>query len=831
MNEAAKTKIARTFHLFLHDPRSRARRALLELGKRVVVAVLLLGMLMLSPGAPQFVMAQVQPDPYEEALAKLDRFMELLQELRDQIDRTQFDVDALSFELAFEEPETIAEWVRENIAFEQYPGLLRGPQGTLMSRAGNALDQAVLLAKLLNDAGYEASVVRGNLSATDAENLLLQMTVERKNRPPTFVDEGNNLLLEELKSLSKPLDPNLKAVIDEALEPGGEGDQNTREGSINTLDFIEKEVNLILQTVDISGTSLEPDTMTEQIIAEAQDYHWVQFRTDQTEGWKDAHSAFLEASQAPSVQVLERYEESIPQALLHKFSFRVVLERFIGDQVDEVELIPTWERPVANLIGQTFTFSNLPDGLQEPNDYLTIEEKLHESRFFIPVVSEGLEASKLFFDLDGNAVPAEAAASPYAAIFQELNQKAQSAVTALSNLDAESSKEVKEAQGLISQYVEYKTTTPDGLVNTYRKPLVVVRSTGEDPSLIPPLLTDEEIRWQLMTTHAFMVAVSEHPQGYIIDETVAQLLEMRPYFQAAFVMSAEPSEANFTNLMEEANTFSSKSLTHLELYDAFELSTVEQSGYVYRSGPTLVIQEIVPDESLNLMQSLDVLQNPQRALELQDEKLVYALDKVARVGVWESFVESLSSSGDIIIPSAFDIIVNETSTADLVSVSSEEQLANTNLPLEALAPIRQDLERGFHVLIPASTLSNTETVEQIGWWRFDPITGNTLARRGDGRGASAIEKATYLMLLNLAGGGILIALSIVKIKKCWGKDASYGCYICGTFGAIFGGIAIATGVVGSTVILTKIVITVGETFALTLLIADLASQLGCELLL
>src|SRR5690606_17578114 len=90
-------------------------------------------------------------------------------------DPTEYDVDSLALDLAFEEPETIAAWVGENVDFELYAGLLRGPQGTLVAGAGNALDQAVLLARLLNDVGYEARVALGELPAEQATELVMSM--------------------------------------------------------------------------------------------------------------------------------------------------------------------------------------------------------------------------------------------------------------------------------------------------------------------------------------------------------------------------------------------------------------------------------------------------------------------------------------------------------------------------------------------------------------------------------------------------------------------------------------------------------------------------------
>ena len=91
--------------------------------------------------------------------------------MRKLLDHTQFDIAELGYTLDGD-AEKIINFVQTEIGFEQYPGLLRGAQGTLLSRAGNALDQSVLLERLLLDAGYEAKINHGTLEGADAQRLL-----------------------------------------------------------------------------------------------------------------------------------------------------------------------------------------------------------------------------------------------------------------------------------------------------------------------------------------------------------------------------------------------------------------------------------------------------------------------------------------------------------------------------------------------------------------------------------------------------------------------------------------------------------------------------------
>ncbi|MGE5599442.1 MAG: Ig-like domain-containing protein, partial [Bacteroidota bacterium] len=61
------------------------------------------------------------------------------------------------------DPLKIYSYVRNELDYEPYAGLTKGPERTLLERAGNDLDLAALLASLLRAAGYQARFVRGRI--------------------------------------------------------------------------------------------------------------------------------------------------------------------------------------------------------------------------------------------------------------------------------------------------------------------------------------------------------------------------------------------------------------------------------------------------------------------------------------------------------------------------------------------------------------------------------------------------------------------------------------------------------------------------------------------
>ena len=73
-------------------------------------------------------------------------------------------------------------FVRDDIRYQTYAGVLRGARGTLASRAGNAWDKSELLASLLRRHGRDVRFARAHLTADRAASLVARMF--EPQRPP-----------------------------------------------------------------------------------------------------------------------------------------------------------------------------------------------------------------------------------------------------------------------------------------------------------------------------------------------------------------------------------------------------------------------------------------------------------------------------------------------------------------------------------------------------------------------------------------------------------------------------------------------------------------------
>jgi len=69
--------------------------------------------------------------------------------------------------------EALFKAVAEDVHYEPYAGILRGADGTALARAGNDVDQALLLASLLKNKGYRVRFVSGELTEANRKALLM----------------------------------------------------------------------------------------------------------------------------------------------------------------------------------------------------------------------------------------------------------------------------------------------------------------------------------------------------------------------------------------------------------------------------------------------------------------------------------------------------------------------------------------------------------------------------------------------------------------------------------------------------------------------------------
>ncbi|MFZ0790552.1 MAG: transglutaminase domain-containing protein, partial [Chromatiaceae bacterium] len=280
---------------------------------------------------------------------------EWLAERRRLLDRAQFDLQALHERLDYE-PSAIIEFVTRQIAYEDYPGVLRGALGTLTSRSGNDLDQALLLATLLKDAGLDARIVAGTLPASqlDSKRLLL---IERPARPGPFL-QGPALAASDRKG--SELIQALPRDGFRRFQSAHRADAAKGPDPEQTITAMTARLGRVLKAAGPLAPPWRPGTGM-------RDYHWVEYREGGSGPWQAVHPIFNDgAGPGTTPETVTYFGDSIPEALQQRIRVQAFIERSWGERLETVAVMPAWERPAASLASATLVYSNIPNGFLDP---------------------------------------------------------------------------------------------------------------------------------------------------------------------------------------------------------------------------------------------------------------------------------------------------------------------------------------------------------------------------------------------------------------------------------------------------------------------------------
>lgn len=673
----------------------------------------------------------------ESTKSKFDKIFQSAREVRTNLDQTRFSVEAV-LDATDYEPEEIIRFVREEIAFEQYPGTLRGPKGTVISRAGNSLDQALLLAKLLRDAGYDARIARTQLDIAQATRLLNETFQTRKLEKTEDLGEVVTAAFKSAGILDLVDDP-MQALLAEQPDTNS---PETFTGFNEVLQTTGKLESLLTKSGALKDSGIS------SVIEEARDYFWVQYREMSAEDWADLHVAFRSD---PKIEVapIEHYNDTIPEELQHRFRIQVFNEVSKGGRLSVIPITSPWERPTANLNGVPLVFSNVPDNIAHaPRLSFSPIDAISQSNFFIPVFQGRPAPGGQYFDTRGNKVDAMAASNAAAGLFQALGELVAQSSEALSS---------GSAPVLTAQWIEITLISPGGSERSYKRTTLdrigpAARSEGR----IPPNLGTHEINefLPLLQTHSIMLATGAIQPSFAIDQGFQQLLETEPLIRV-LVRHIAGESVEFKNLSKQLENVPTAWAGHLPLFTRLDLaSQIDSEVQTYRHAPTLIIHRKGLTPEGTSIQGIDIVQNPRRALTEQNGTLAFDARSIIKSGVWDTAMEDAFLSGEGKRTNTAIALAK----ANLQVISNATELEALALSEDTKASMLIDLEAG-NILVAADQLKTGDP----GWWKIDVESGIALGQIQDGRGSVTTE---FLVVVSL---GISIGFLVVGLIGCY-KD-------------------------------------------------------------
>ncbi|GMR14727.1 MAG: hypothetical protein BMS9Abin30_0333 [Gammaproteobacteria bacterium] len=682
---------------------------------------------------------------YKQALERLDRFMGLIEKLRSHIDRSQFDLDALLEKLDYD-ADKIIKFVKEEIYFEQYPGLLRGAEGTLKSRAGNSLDQSVLLATLFKNAGFGARVVQGTLSLSQAEALLATMTKERTEQSPYTDENAFNSVLRKIWKISGQTESEFEAFI--ARSSGSNSPLQAK-----YHDIVQKETEFILQQLTANDIALGSPLALNDLVEEARDYFWVEYRLGPSSGWLNAHPAIGGANlNTETIPAEKIFAERIPAELQHRFRFDVILEQDLNGNVRSQQLLKPWERPTANLVEKRLTFTSIPLSFFEQISKGKIDVPEGRNEIFVPVFLG--DYADTAFDLLGNVVPLDAALSNYAALFATSTEKLSNAAISLSSIGKKQKDGNEPAIGLSSLKIRFVFVEPGGKETEYWRTVFSRQAQGGQTGATQALQTYRA----LTQNYTFMIATGSSSPAALLDTMLRAVEEKQGIIEViiAQVFSAK-SDVNAASKKKIVDT----SWIGLPvLYGIFDSYREGLTNGTYRHQPSLLAYRVSLPLQSPPSEHMDVVQNKRRLLAMSGSGSPQAVKSLIGMGVWESVTEGLLLGKDGALvqntQSMFEEYRESGMGFQVIQPDNIRLIADLDIGEVEKTNLTRELQRGFTVILPGPRdLADAST---LFWWRVNTRTGETL---GIGRSGEGTAIAEYLGGLTLVAAYTIVVATTI----------------------------------------------------------------------
>jgi hypothetical protein len=646
---------------------------------------------------------------FEDAVDDMSRRLETLQQ---RVDQTRFNAEDWLDTLDYDAEEVLRA-VSSEIVFQPYEGVMRGVNGTLQSRAGNSADQALLLAFLLNSAGYDARIVRARLSEADAMRLL--GTLDSPSR-----EESLDYLAKAAREEGVPMDSDVRTV-----DPA----------DTKVARQVAGASERILGLLKAEGLDLEAADVTDELLAQTRSYFWVQHRDGPGDDWQDAHPAFAGAA-PPQIAPEEFYANQIPDAYLHTLTVSAWLTQKLGNKIEDARIMGDVTQPVANLHGKAIRFSNFPDGLS-PERLDDLAGAVASTRILMPTLNGGTAPGAQAFDLNGFRVDPFAASAPAASLFSTLADKLEGAASSVA--------EEENLVNLEAVWLQFTFTAPDGTSTTSRRYLIAPGTQFEN---------DQDRVWPLITDHVYVVNAGYLPIDYLADRYLANVIGGNDTFKALAHKLFFPEAG--TPLPDAPPT----DIGPLAQYRLMEANPAS-SGQALRVQPSLLGYRTGHRDAETAFFGVDVVANATRELQIRNGRVFADKRASVRQGVWDTGVEKVP--GLRVNPksraNAVEILASaDAQDIDMHVITSPAALDDVDLSPAAAHLAKAELENGYALILPETT---PQGVAMSGWWRVRPDTGETLGMTADGYGAELVE-----YLVDMIGIGMGLIDAVKGLREC-----------------------------------------------------------------
>jgi len=673
--------------------------------------------------------ARERPLTPAERLALLDRSLRAIEDGDRESPRDRWDlqyvVDAIG-----RDPQALFTWVRDNTYWVPYRGVLRGPVGVLMDRQGNSLDRALLLATLLEKAGHEVRLARGELDLKTAAGLLPELVAARS------IGQGER----------NPLDPSTVQVKAALVQYGLDRAAPMVAAQDDALDRIAstlrsrsiQQTDRLLRVVEKPQPALEWSRRLDLATSAVRDHWWVQRRDGDT--WidldlldREGNAAALATSKG-TTSITDLAPDSYQEIVI-----RVVTETWTANGLSERKALEHRFRP-SDQIGQSIVLQFWPTELinstspesAAPADWRKALLAQHQWTAFIS--SGGHIVASTTLSDSGQ----EDAGRPRGGPMGGLG-------SALGDALSPAARRAHPNSTLSAVRLEYDIRVPGQPIRTIRRTIFDLIGPGARATSTPSLAMDDAKRLTrsarlTMQTEILPLNCTVAPE--FVSHLAAQyMLSSRNLIRDLATEDFSPGSDRAQEQLKSA----SPGVSRLMPLAATRLNWNRSAEHLFYDRPNIVTRHayLTPEgDALGVEDATDIVANEVGVDLAARDGFAISLEQ----GVVDTNAEALLriSAAHGNVGAAFG------NSRDWLSLTPARR---TGLDAVAISPdarkaIAADLDSGYAVVAPRKPVRE-EREDFVGWWRIDPANGNTLGVADTGWGQELTEYEMGVIRLHL----------------------------------------------------------------------------------
>ena len=695
----------------------------------------------------------------EQRMSQLDRSLRALADGDREMPRDTWDPDYV-VRMVGRDPQRLFRWVRNNTYWIPYHGVLRGPVGVLMDRQGNSLDRAILLATLLEKAGYTVRLAHAELPPDVAKNLLPKLVATRE------------LALHQKPESQTSKPPNLQRI---SAQYGFEGDsigellsrtqQEVAEFTAEVRARTNDESERLLRVISRPTAAAEWVQRYDSALAALTDHWWVQQLKDGTWIDRDLLQESNKGGAAFSAPQTTTAIADLAADLHHQIVVRVICEQDAHGKLTKhtalehgLRLADLIEQPVVLKFWPADWVSNAGQAQLPPSDFrravLTQEKWVAALAVDRKLVAGGLVLAN---GDDPKAPRKGGAMGGFADAFS----------------NTMNGRQHDEDRQLSAVWIEYEIRVPGEKPRTLQRNVFDLigparRSSGNSAVEMDDSKHLARGLAMLMRTEMLPVSCRFSPE-FLMHLASQSLTGNRKVIKSALRGDFEPGTPSGDALLEHMAPVVSR------LYSLAEarIEWANDPGSMFVSEPQLLTTH-----------SYAVPKNDHIAF--RDATDIVANNFGVSLGVLDGFAARLTQG--VLDTNVESQVRPETSsfgnTAEAYAKSGSwarvvdaEQVKALNLPSDSRQRISEDLLSGNDIVAPQSAIPMP--VEDFsGWWRIDRNSGSTLGMGANGWGseltehestdAPAVEQEPrFIRMMTAAREGFLSGYSFCVAIKSW----------------------------------------------------------------